>query len=201
MNTPDDAIEFFYDLVSPYSYLANTQLDAIAQRTSRRIERRPFLLGAIMQATGNRPPGMLAAKARWMASDLALWAGLYGVELRLPAGFPVNTMTAQRALLAAEASAGPEALRTLSDALFRASWVHDRDIAQPSVVSEVADESGLDGGALLALAATAEIKAALKAASEEAVARGAFGAPTFFAGGRMFFGNDRIDLLVHTLTG
>ncbi len=188
----DDTIELFYDVVSPYSYLANTQVPKMEERLGMKVRYRPFFLGGVMKATGNQPPITLAARAPFLAKDLARWAQLYGVTLRMPSRFPALTVRAQRVLLAAEAAGGQAALRALTDAYFAAYWVDDVDINDAGELARLATASGLDGSALLAASETAEIKDALRASTDEAVARGAFGAPTFLVGDALVFGNDRI---------
>ncbi len=189
-------VEFFFDVVSPYSYLASTQLEGIAQRTGAVFTWRPFFLGGVFKATGNRPPAELPARAAYMARDLDRWASHYGVPIGIPSRFPTLTLKAQRMLLAA-----PEAERpALARNLFAAYWTEDRNIGDDAVLLDCAARAGCSAE-LLQEAATPPIKEGLMAASEGAVARGAFGAPTFFVDDEMFFGNDRLALLERHLMG
>jgi 2-hydroxychromene-2-carboxylate isomerase len=188
-------IELFYDVGSPYTYLAATQVERLERSTGVSVRLRPFLLGAVFKATGNVPPAGVAARARWMSDDLEVWAAHYGIPYRMSSRFPLATLTTQRALAAAELDGGQEALRALTLPLFRAYWVDDRDVSSPEVIAEVASAAGLDGAALVARAGEADAKQRLRETTEEAVARGAFGSPSFFVGDRLFFGNDRIALI------
>lgn len=188
-------IEIFYDVGSPYTYLAMTQVEALEARTGATVRLRPFLLGGVFKSTGNSPPAQVAAKARWMREDLERWAAHYGVPYRLSSRFPLNTLATQRALAAAELEGGQAALRALTLPLFRAYWVDDRDVSSPEVIADVANAAGLDGAALLARASQDDAKQHLRVTTEEAIARGAFGSPSFFVGDSLFFGNDRIPLL------
>ncbi len=182
-------LEFFFDVVSPYSYLASTQLDALAARTGAEVVWRPFFLGGVMKAVGNVPPASLPARAPYLFRDLMRWGRLYGVPISLPPVFPTLTLTAQRALVAMPASEIPAA----AGRLFRAYWGSGRNIGDPAVLADLLPAEAL------AAAATPEAKAALVAASEEAVRRGAFGAPTMFVRDEMFFGNDRMHFVEEAL--
>ena len=188
-------VEFFFDVGSPYSYLAATQTRALRERTGARVRLRPFLLGGVLKETGNDAPARVAAKARWMLSDLARWAERYGVPFRMSSHFPVNTLSAQRALCAAEKLFGEEAMENLAMELFRAMWVEGRDVSSGDELAFAANAAGLDVAALTAAIGTADIKETLRKTTDEAIARGAFGAPTFFVGDVMFWGNDRLPLL------
>jgi 2-hydroxychromene-2-carboxylate isomerase len=182
-------LEFFYDFVSPYSYLASTRVEALCARTGASLRWRPFLLGGVFKATGNRAPIETVAKGRHMWTDLTRWANRYEVPLRRPRTFPVSTVLALRAALAAP----PEALPAVSHALFRAVWADDRDVASPEVLAAILAEAGQDGGALVA--AAPDRKTELLRQTQEAVDRGAFGAPSFFVGQELFVGNDRLDFV------
>ena len=195
----DTGVEFFFDVSSPYSYLASTQMEGLAQRTGASIAWRPFLLGGLFAAVGNHAPALLEPRARYMGRDLQRWANRYGVPLRWPSRFPINTVKAQRMLLALRAEKGDAACADLAAAFFTAYWADDRDVADLEVLTEVATRAGYDGAALAERTQDPAIKEALKAATTEAEERGAFGAPTFFAKGEMYFGNDRLLLLEDAL--
>lgn len=192
-------LELFYDVGSPYTYLAATQIPAIEGRTGVRVRLRPFLLGGVFKATNNSPPANVTAKARWMRDDLDAWADHYGIPFRLSSRFPLATLPTQRALCAAELAGGQDALRALTLPLFRAYWVDDRDVTAPDVIADVASAAGLDGAAIARGASSDDAKQLLRAHTDEAIARGAFGSPSFFFGDRLFFGNDRIHLVERAL--
>jgi len=192
------SIEFFWDAASPYTYLAATQIEALAARAGAGLVWRPFLLGKVFEATGNRMPAAVPAKARHLFSDVQRWSQHYGVPVAFPKVFPVNSVLALRAGLAAAAQ-GQGAAFALG--VMRAYWVDGADIGQPQAVSAVATALGLDGAALLSQAQEQPVKDQLRANTEEAVKRGAFGAPTFFVGEQMFWGNDRLVLLEEFLRG
>lgn len=187
-------LEFFYDFVSPYSYLASTRVEEVARRASAPVRFRPFLLGGVFKATGNRAPIEVAAKGKHMLADLDRWARRLGAPLAFPTTFPFASILALRCALAA---AKYDKLVSFTHAVYRAAWAERRDIGSPEVLAEVAAAVGLDGPALVA--AAPDYKAALAAQTDEAVQRGAFGAPTFFIGEQMFVGNDRLDFVEEAL--
>ena len=188
-------IDFFFDIGSPYSYLAATQVEALEGRTGAKVCWRPLLLGALFKSVGNEMPARVPSKARYMIEDLARWAQFYAVPFRMSSHFPVNSLKPQRALTAAAGRYGDAAVGPLALALYQAYWVDDRDPSTPEVLLEAAASVGQDGAALLTDCDLQETKDALRSSTEEAVQRGAFGAPTFFVGEAMFWGNDRIALL------
>ncbi len=186
------AIEFFFDYGSPASYLAYTQMPAIAQRTGATIIYRPMLLGGVFKATGNRSPVEIAAKGVWMMADLQRYARRYGVPYVRNPHFPINTLNLMRGAIAAE-NAGR--LVPYSDAIYRAIWADQRNMEDPIVIADVLREAGFDPAAMMAAIGTAEVKDRLRANTEEAVARGVFGAPTCFVGTELFFGQDRLEFV------
>jgi 2-hydroxychromene-2-carboxylate isomerase len=193
-------IEFFWDAVSPYTYLASTRIDAVAQRTGAKLVWRPFFLGGVFDLvgnTGNKTNLGNPAKLRFMMSDLKLWARHYDVPLTPPQPFPTNSLLAGRVALVVP----PEKLPEYSRRVIRAYWGEGRDIAQPEEVQRVVSGMGLDGPALIERARDPAIKHQLHVDTEEAVQRGAFGAPTFFIDNEIFWGNDRLMILEEFLKG
>ncbi|MBC7521475.1 MAG: 2-hydroxychromene-2-carboxylate isomerase [Sandarakinorhabdus sp.] len=183
-------IEFLFDVGSPTAFLAHRRLPAIVARTGAQVDYVPVLLGGIMKATGNAPPGMVVPRGRWMGIDMARYAKREGITLAMNPDFPINTMLMMRMLTAAK---GTPDFAPLLEAFFVAMWERPRKMDDPAVVAAVLIEAGFDPVVWLEKATTPEVKAALVAATENAVARGAFGAPTFFVGDEFFFGQDRLD--------
>jgi 2-hydroxychromene-2-carboxylate isomerase len=181
-------IEFFYDYLSPFSYLADTQLPAIAERTGAEIVYRPVLLGAIMKATGNSGPIPIQGKAGYNVADFQRWARRYGVPARFSPHFPFNTIRILRAAIAAQIHGR---FQEFHSAAFRAIWEQGQDLSEEDVLRLVLDAAGIER----ALIEADEIKNQLRANSDEAVSRGAFGLPTFFVNDEMFWGNDRLDFV------
>jgi 2-hydroxychromene-2-carboxylate isomerase len=187
-------VEFFYDYGSPTAYLAWTQLPRICAAHGAELVYRPFVLGAVFKATGNAAPGMVPAKLKYMVGDMARWAAKWGVEMNINPFFPVNTVNLMKAA-AGVALRMPERLEAFNTACYRAMWIEGLNMADPEVIAGALAKAGFDPKAIFALVEDEEAKAALRAATEEAVKRGAFGAPTMFVGDKMFFGQDRLEML------
>jgi 2-hydroxychromene-2-carboxylate isomerase len=192
-------IEFFFDIGSSYSYLASTQMAGVTERTKVPVRWRPFLLGGVFKATGNDMPAKLPAKAKWMLHDMTLWANHYGIPFQMPSRFPLITLRTQRALAAAERLA-PAGVPAFAAALFRAYWAENQDVTTDPVIVAAARSANLDADAIVAAIDAPETKDLLRASTDEAVKRGAFGAPAMFVGDALFWGNDRIPLLERYVT-
>jgi len=192
------AVEFYFDVGSPAAYLAWVQLPKIVQETRSEIEYRPFLVGGVFQATGNRSPMEVPAKGQYMQDDLQRFARRYCVPFRHNPHFPLNTLALMRMVLGLQLRE-PQRMGPFVDAVYRAMWVEGRNMNDPAVVTSVLQQAGFEPEKMLALANDAAIKDDLKAATQEAVARGVFGAPTFFVGGEMFWGQDRLDFVKEAL--
>lgn len=195
---PTQTLEFFFDFGSPTSYLAYTQVPRLAADAGADLVWRPMLLGGVFKATGNTSPVTVPAKGRWMFSDLARWARRYAVPLAFNPHFPVNTLTLMR-LATGVQMMRPNDFAACCAAMFNAMWQQQRNLGDADVLTATLAEAGFEPEALLALAALPEVKARLVAVTEQAVARGVFGAPTFFVGEQMFFGQDRLDFVREAL--
>ncbi|MGZ5129698.1 MAG: 2-hydroxychromene-2-carboxylate isomerase [Caldimonas sp.] len=193
------SVEYFFDFGSPTSYLAWTQLPKIAAETGAGIVWRPMLLGGVFKATGNASPVSVPAKGRWMNADIVRWAARYGVPFRFNPHFPINTLTLMRGATGLQMRQPADFARYL-DVVHRAMWEAPANLGDPAVLAAILAEAGFDADAFMALVADPEVKARLVATTEEAVARGVFGAPTFFVGDDMFFGQDRLDFVREALT-
>jgi 2-hydroxychromene-2-carboxylate isomerase len=189
-------VEFLFDFGSPTSYLAYKQLPKIAARHGARIQWTPILLGAVFKATGNTSPAMVPAKARYMNLDLARFAKRYGVVLNFNAHFPVNTLPLMRGAVAYQPT---NHFDLYVNAMFDAMWAHPRNLNDQAEIAHVLNDIGIEPDDFLARIERPDVKERLKANTEGAVARGVFGAPTFFANGDMFFGQDRLDFVEEKL--
>ncbi|MDO8976720.1 2-hydroxychromene-2-carboxylate isomerase [Reyranella sp.] len=182
-------LEFYFDYGSPYSYLADTQVEAIARRTGATLVRKPMLLGGVFKATGNHSPAELPQKSAWSGFDMPMWARHYGVPFQRNPFFPVNTLALMRGAAAAQLDG---LFERYHPAVFKAMWVEGRNLNDMKEVAAVLTAAGLDAGKFGARIQDQDVKDRLKATTEEAVARGVFGAPTCFVDKMMFFGNDRL---------
>ena len=189
-------IEFFFDCSSPWTYLAFHNIQPLAAEFEAEITWRPILVGGIFDTInpsvyeGRAHP--VPAKARYSGKDMQDWARVAGLKIKMPPTvFPVNSVKAMRMCLVLG-----DKLVPFATAVFETYWGADQDISQDAVLHEVCARVGLDADALLAAQAADEIKAQLRANTDEVMARGGFGSPTIFVGGTdMYFGNDRLPLV------
>ncbi len=195
-----NTVEFFYDFTSPTAYLAWARLPAILQRTGGKVAYRPMFLGGVMQTTGNRPPGTLPAKGKWMSEDLKRWAKRYNTPFVHNPNFPMMTLMVQRA---AHGWLNRPDFETYLASIFNAAWRDQKNIADKEALAQILSAAGFDPAAFFAEAENPANKEKLKATTDEAVARGVFGAPTFFVktsdGEEMHFGQDRLDFVEEAL--
>ncbi|KQT65083.1 MULTISPECIES: 2-hydroxychromene-2-carboxylate isomerase [Pseudomonas] len=191
-------VEFYFDLGSPATYLAHTQLAKICADTQSELIYIPMLLGGVFKATGNASPAMIPAKGRYMFQDLDRFAKRYGVQLRFNPHFPINTLILMRAVTGMQMRQ-PQRFAEFVDCLFRALWVEGRNLNDPQTIAAVLTENGFDPQEIIALTNDESVKAALKENTEAAIKRGVFGAPSMFIGDQLFFGQDRLDFVEEAL--
>jgi len=191
-------IRFHFDFLSPYAYLAWTQLHALAERTGASVEPAPVLLAGLLNHHGQKGPAEIPAKRIYVFKDTLRRAALLGVPIAPPPSHPFNPLLALRAVLAAP----EDKRRALVDALFAATWGHaaEKGVERPEVVRAATQAAGIDAD-LVELASTQPVKDALRASTEEAIAAGVFGVPTMRVGGELFWGLDSLDLLERHLRG
>lgn len=192
------SFEFWFDIGSPAAYLAWTQLPALCAETGAQAVYRPMLLGGVFHATGNHSPTEVPAKGSYMLDDLARFARRYGVPFNNNPHFPVNTLMIMRGAVGLQLRE-PARFDAYVRAMYEAMWVHAQNLNDPATVGAVLHAAGFDPAAMLALTQDAEVKDRLKAVTQEAVDRGVFGAPVFFAGTQMFWGQDRLDFVKEAL--
>jgi 2-hydroxychromene-2-carboxylate isomerase len=188
-------VEFYYDLVSPYSYLAYGQLGCICEENGAELVLRPMLLGAVHKEAGIKAPIETKLKARYQARDIRRWAEYYGVPLRFPDPFPFRTLKTMRAAMFLQER---NKLEAFTDAAFALYWEEGgapkgiEEVDEDAPISAVARRMGAEPEEVLEGAASQGAKQYLKDATSEALQRGVFGAPAFFVGEEMFWGNDRL---------
>ena len=195
-------LEFFFDCSSPWTYFAFRGVQALAAESGAALVWTPILVGGVFNAVNPTVYASraqpVAAKDAYMRKDLADWAARVGLAIVFPPTvFPVNSAKAMRACIWAD---GQGALPTLAERLFDLYWRADEDIGQDAVIARACAEAGLDPGAGLAAASDPTMKAALRANTDDLIARGGFGSPTIFLDQTdMYFGNDRLPLVREAL--
>jgi 2-hydroxychromene-2-carboxylate isomerase len=190
-------VEFYFDPISPYSWLAARQC-ARVEAAGVRLDFRPVLFAGLLAAHGSKGPAEIPAKRAYTMRDVLRIAARLGLPAVGPPTHPFNPLRALRMCIALD-DAGER--RRFGMALMDAAWVRGLDLTDDAVLVALAQDSGFDGRALLAHADDAEIKQRLVAATNAAVAAGIFGVPTYRIDGEIFWGEDRIDALLWRLQG
>ena len=197
-------IEFFFDCSSPWTYLAFHNIQPLAAGLGTPISWRPILVGGIFNSVN---PSVYAqrdnpvpAKLDYMRKDLQDWAHAAGLKVVMPPRvFPVNSVKAMRGCIWLEqqdrAGSAPARFIAFTRAVFEAYWAREEDISQDAVLGSICDQMDVPTDAFFAAISEPAIKEQLKANTQEAIRRGAFGSPTMFVGDDMYFGNDRLALV------
>jgi len=190
---------FYFDFISPYAFLAWTQIRDLAKRCERAVEPVPILFAALLDAHGQRGPAEIPAKRQYLFKDVARKAHRLGVSSVTPP--PAHPFNPIHALRVASLPQAPEERERIIDALYRAAWTERRAIDAPDAVAGVLESAGLDGAALVAAAQSPDIKSALRTATDGAIARGVFGVPSVLVDDELFWGTDSLTDLEAFLRG
>ena len=195
-------IEFIIDVVSPNAYLAWHGMKPLLQRTGATLALTPVFLGGMHRLTGNAPPmirdAQVKGKNEYAMLEMQRFIRDHGLSrFTMNPHFPMNTLGAQRALLVA-AQSGKD--QPLAEALLNATWERELDVSDQDTLAAVIAEAGLDAAAIAEGSQRPEVKQKLIENTEQAVARGVFGVPTFFVGKEMFFGKERLDQIERELS-
>ncbi len=186
--------EFLFDFGSPNAWCAHKVIPGIEARAGVRFTYTPILLGGLFKLTGNQSPVTAFAgipnKLQYEMLELRRFIARHKLEaFQMNPHFPVNTLLLMRMATAAQME---DALPAFADAAFRLMWETPHKMDDPETAIAALNQAGLDGAALAARAQTPEVKAALVAATEDAAKRGAFGAPSFFIDGELYFGKNTL---------
>ena len=192
-------VEFYYDFGSPYSYLAFCHLPKVAEKTGAEIVWRPMLLGGVFQATHNASPMEVPAKASHLQADLRRWAAYFDVPFEMNPFFPINTLALMRGATALQMKGDEEAFDRYNAAIYAAMFETPKNLNQPEEIGKVLHAAGFDPAQVLAMVNDQAVKDKLKVDTTAAVMRGVFGAPTFFVGDQMFWGQDRLHFVEQAL--
>ena len=194
-------IDFYFDVSSPWTYLAFRNIQPMALELDASISWRPVLVGGIFNTVNQRlytsREDSHSPRNRYMLKDLQDCARQTGLNIVFPPKvFPVNSVKAMRGCLwLAQSAELKHHLLTFIEATFAAYFTRQEDISQDDVLANICQDLGIDAAAFAEGISQPSIKQALKTNTDEAIARGAFGVPSFFVGNDMYFGNDRLDLL------
>jgi 2-hydroxychromene-2-carboxylate isomerase len=194
-------LEFFFDCSSPWTYLAFSRIQAVADAAGAEIIWRPILVGgvfnAVNQALYERRAKPEPRQRDYYNKDMQDWAAYCGVKIVWPPRvFPVNSVAAMRG---AYFAIDQGCLPAYAKAVFEAYWGRDEDISDRAVLAGCARDAGLDVAAFAKALEDPDNKARLRQATDELIERGGFGSPTMFVGHDMYFGNDRLPLVAAAL--
>jgi len=184
-------LRFWFDFSSPYSYIANEWIGAVAARHGRTVQRHAILLGATFQAAELKPPTAYPIKGSYALRDFARSARFEGLPYTPPPVFPVPTQNAARVFWWLHDTAGEDTAARWATAGLRAMFVRQVPLHEPEALKALAAEQDLDPATVEAVWNDPTWKARLKQANDDAIAAGVFGAPFFLVDGEPFWGNDR----------
>ena len=193
-------IEFWFDFSSPFGYLASTRIEALAAKYQRETIWRPFLLGAVYKINGVVPTPNVPLKGDYARIDILRSGRFYGIPIRVPTSFPINSVGAARAFYWAD---GQDAIKAkqLAAALYQAYFVDDIDISNAEHVVKIAAQCGFDAVAVAAGMGDQAVKDRTKKEVDSAIAKSVFGSPYIIVDGEPFWGMDRIDQAEKWLAG
>ena len=192
------SVEFYFDLGSPYSYLAYYRLLQMAEQQEIQIVYKPILLGGVFKATGNRSPIEIPVKGVYSILDMQRWAEYYQIPMQMNPHFPMNTLTLMRILTGVQLlhlEKFEQVLKLLFDAMFGTP----QNLNEPTVLAEVLEPSGFSVEDIMSMVQSDVVKQKLITETEQAILRGIFGAPTFFVGDEMYWGQDRLHFVEQAL--
>lgn len=194
-------VEFIFDFGSPNAYLAYKAIHSLLARTDADLVIVPCLLGGIFKATGNKPPfvayGEVKSKVDYEFKEIERFCKKHDLRnFKLNPHFPVNTLTLMRGAIVAEQQGQ---LQAYVEAGLQAMWEDGLKMDDPAVLASVLDKAGFDSAHYSEQVQNQAVKAKLASNTEQAVARGVFGIPSFFVGNEMFFGKDRLDQVEEAL--
>lgn len=198
MTTQQQKVEFYFDLGSPFSYLAFYKLQEITQEYNAEIEYTPILLGGIFKSTGNKSPIEVPAKGIYSMQDLSRWSDYYQIPMQMNPYFPMNTLTLMRILTGVKIY-HDEYFEVILTKLFDAMFRKPLNLADSEVLINLFQGDAIDGQQLLDLSQDQVVKQKLIDETNNAVQRGIFGAPTFFVRENMYWGQDRLHFVEREL--
>lgn len=191
-------VEFYFDLGSPYSYLAYYRLLQMAEQQEIQIVYKPILLGGVFKATGNRSPIEIPVKGVYSILDMQRWAEYYQIPMQMNPHFPMNTLTLMRILTGVQLLS-LEKFEQVLKLLFDAMFATQQNLNEPTVLAEVLKPSGFSVEDIMSMVQSEVVKQKLITETEQAIQRGLFGAPTFFVGDEMYWGQDRLHFVEQAL--
>lgn len=184
-------IDFYFDVGSPNAYLAHFRLPEIVARTGAELIYRPMLLGGVFKATGNASPASIPVKGAYSRHISQRFVDRYKIPFQRNPDFPVNTMAMMRGAVAHQMKPEGDFMKFV-DTCFHGMWVEPRNLNEPDILDAVLADAGFDVAQFRAWIGEQVVKDKLIEVTGKAVDRGVFGAPMFFVGEDMYFGQDML---------
>ena len=185
-------IDFYFDISSPYSYLAHEQIKRFEKENKIKVNYMPILLGGIHQLASITAPGLNPSRAKHMIKDLKICADWFKVKFQFNRYFPLKTVNIMRGALVAEKEGF---LNNYVDQFYKAAWVDSLNLNDGKILERFIKNMDINPKSFIEKLSDQKIKDDLKTKTSNAFKKGVFGAPTFIVGSKMFFGQDRLEFV------
>jgi 2-hydroxychromene-2-carboxylate isomerase len=185
-------IDFYFDISSPYSYLAHEQIKRFEKENKIKVNYMPILLGGIHQLANITAPGLNPSRAKHMIKDLKICADWFKVKFQFNRYFPLKTVNILRGALVAEKEGF---LNNYVDQFYKAAWVDSLNLNDGKILERFIKNMDINPKSFIEKLSDQKIKDDLKTKTSNAFKKGVFGAPTFIVGSKMFFGQDRLEFV------
>ena len=186
--------EFYFDFISPYSFLAHKEIIKIEKANAIKIKYMPILLGGLHNLAGIKAPDFIPIKAKYMIRDCKLWAQKYNIEFTFNNYFPVKTLDLMRCVLIAEKK---DFAQNFINKIFDAIWKDGLNLNDNTVLEKLLQNLGINPKTFLIEAVNPKIKDELKERTDSAYKKGIFGAPSFIVNNKVFWGQDRLEFVLN----
>jgi 2-hydroxychromene-2-carboxylate isomerase len=187
------SFDFYFDFVSPYSFLAHKEIRKIEKKHSVKIVYKPILLGALHNLHGIKAPAFIPAKARFMIRDCKLVAEKNNIKFKFNSYFPIRSLNLMRGVFVA---AEDNFKSYYIDSMFNSIWQDGLNMNDENIIQRVLKNLDVNPKTFLLRSASSSIKDSLKKITAEACEKGIFGAPSFVSNNKIFWGQDRIEFVL-----
>ena len=188
------SFEFYFDFISPYSFLAHKEIIKIEKANTIKIEYMPILLGGLHNLAGIKAPGFIPIKAKYMIKDCKLWAEKYNIIFKFNNYFPIKTLDLMRCVLVAEKK---NFVQNFINKVFDAIWKDGLNLNDNTIVEKLLKNLNINPKTFLMEAVDPKIKDELKKRTDVAFKKGIFGAPSFIVNNKIFWGQDRLEFVLN----
>ena len=187
------SFEFYFDFISPYSYLAHQELKKVERKFSVKIKYKPILLGGLHNLHGIKAPAFIPSKAKFMIRDCKLIAEKHRVNFKFNSYFPIKTVNLMRGVFIAEED---NFKSYYIDHIFDSIWRDGLNMNDQNIIDKILKNINVNPKTFFLRSTTQNMKDLLKKKTKEAFDKGVFGAPTFFINNKVFLGQDRLEFVL-----